>query len=53
MHLPYLTDARAPLTQQIETVNQHGEHALVSIPCERPLTVYVDKREPVTLMTLA
>ncbi len=52
MHFPFLTEARAPLTQEIETVNQHGERSLVSIPAERPLTVYVDKRELVTLMTL-
>jgi FdhD protein len=52
MPLPILTEARAPLTQEIETVNEHGERATASIPAERPLTVYVDKREIVTLMTL-
>jgi FdhD protein len=50
--LPRLTEARAPLTREIETVNEHGERGTISIPAERPLTVYVDKRELVTLMTL-
>ena len=52
MSLPFLTEARAPLTREIETVNEHGERGTTSIPAERPLTVYVDKRELVTLMTL-
>lgn len=52
MPLPLLTQARAPLTQEIETVNEHGERGAISIPAERPLTVYVDRRELVTLMTL-
>ncbi|MCX7247479.1 MAG: formate dehydrogenase accessory sulfurtransferase FdhD [Burkholderiales bacterium] len=50
--LPYLTQARAPLTREISAVNEFGEPATVSIPAERALTVYVDKRELVTLMTL-
>ena len=50
--LPRLTNARAPLTREVETVNEHGERDVVSIPAERALTVYVDKRELVTLMTL-
>jgi FdhD protein len=33
-------------------VNERGEREQVQIPAERPLTVYVDKRELVTLMTL-
>jgi FdhD protein len=52
MPLPFLTEARAPLTREIETVDEHGERGVTSIPAERPLTVYVDKRELVTLMTL-
>jgi FdhD protein len=36
----------------VEAVNEHGERDVVSIPAERALTVYVDKRELVTLMTL-
>ena len=33
-------------------MNEFGEHISVSIPAERALTVYVDKRELVTLMSL-
>jgi len=33
-------------------VNEWGESVTSTIPCERALTVYVDKRELVTLMTL-
>lgn len=50
--LPHLTQARAELTRTIGVVNEHGVHEQVSIPAERALTVYVDKREIVTLMTL-
>jgi FdhD protein len=50
--LPYLTQASAPLTREISAVNELGVSTLVSIPAERALTVYVDKRELVTLMTL-
>jgi formate dehydrogenase assembly factor FdhD len=42
----------APLTCEIDSVNEYGETVMVSIPAERALTVYVDKRELVTLMTL-
>jgi FdhD protein len=50
--LPRLTEARAPLTREVLVVNELGESDTVSIPAERALTVYVDKRELVTLMTL-
>ena len=50
--LPYLTQARAPLTFETVAVNEFGETTTVSIPAERALTLYVDKRELVTLMTL-
>src|SRR4051794_38326234 len=52
MPLPFLTEARAPLTREVETVNEHGDRSTTSIPAERPLTVYVDRQELVTLMTL-
>jgi FdhD protein len=52
MALPLLTHASAPLTREIETVNEFGDREAVHIPAERALTVYVDKRELVTLMTL-
>ncbi len=50
--LPRLTRAQAPLTCEIDVVNEYGERLQVAIPAERALTVYVDKRELVTLMTL-
>lgn len=50
--LPQLTQARAQLTREIQVVNEKGEHSAMQIPAERDLTVYVDKRELVTLMTL-
>ena len=50
--LPVLTEAQALLTREVDAVNEHGESLRVSIPAERALTVYVDKRELVTLMTL-
>jgi FdhD protein len=52
MPLPHLTRAQAPLTREVTAVNEHGEATPLSIPAERALTVYVDKRELVTLMTL-
>jgi FdhD protein len=50
--LPQLSHARAPLTREVSVINEHGEHSTTAIPAERDLTVYVDKRELVTLMTL-
>jgi FdhD protein len=49
---PELSQARAHLTHEVTAVDEKGRHSLISIPAERPLTVYVDKRELVTLMTL-
>ena len=50
--LPTLTHAQVPLTCAISAVNQYGEPQQVAIPAERALTLYVDRRELVTLMTL-
>ena len=50
--LPRLTQARAALTREVEVVDEQGARGTVSIPAERDLTVYVDRRELVTLMTL-
>lgn len=47
-----MTQAGAPLLRSIEIVDQHGQRRAIEIPAERPLTVFVDKRELVTLMTL-
>ena len=52
MNLPRLTDARAPLVREIDAVDEHGQTQRVQIPAERDLTVYVDRRELITLMTL-
>jgi FdhD protein len=49
---PLLSDACAGLTHEVEAVDERGRRSTISIPAERPLTVYVDKRELVTLMTL-
>ncbi|MEY4757257.1 MAG: hypothetical protein RJA34_2155 [Pseudomonadota bacterium] len=49
---PRLTQARAPLTHELTALNEFGEQVRLAIPSERALTVYVDKRELVTLMTL-
>ncbi|MEO5735183.1 MAG: formate dehydrogenase accessory sulfurtransferase FdhD [Rubrivivax sp.] len=49
---PRLSAARVSLLREIEVLDQHGQRRQIQIPAERPLTVYVDKRELVTLMTL-
>lgn len=49
---PRLTTARAPLTERVQVRNEWGEVSETSIPAERALTIYLDKREIVTLMTL-
>lgn len=49
---PYLTQASAPLTRQVQVINEWGEASSLFIPAERALTVYLDKQELVTLMTL-
>lgn len=50
--LPRLTQARASLTREVSVVDESGRSRPIRIPAERDLTVYVDKRELVTLMTL-
>ncbi len=49
---PVLSRSSAPLTHPVEVVDERGRRSTIHIPAERPLTVYVDKRELVTLMTL-
>jgi FdhD protein len=49
---PQLTRAAKPLTYEVEAINERGEAVLQPIAGEHPLTLYVDKREIVTLMTL-
>jgi FdhD protein len=49
---PQLTRAGRPLTFEVEAVNERGERLPTPIAGEHPLTLYLDKREIVTLMTL-
>ncbi len=49
---PILSNASANLFHDVEVLDERGRASTISIPAERPLTVYVDKRELVTLMTL-
>ncbi len=49
---PRITDASRPLTFEVEAINERGEAVPTPIAGEHPLTLYVDKREIVTLMTL-
>jgi FdhD protein len=49
---PRLTQASCELLREIRIVDEYGEQRSIHIPAERPLTVFVDKRELVTLMTL-
>ncbi len=49
---PRLTQARCELLREIQILDEYGERRSIYIPAERPLTVFVDKRELVTLMTL-
>ncbi|WP_353092532.1 formate dehydrogenase accessory sulfurtransferase FdhD [Methylibium sp.] len=50
--LPRMSRAQAALTRSVDVLDEHGERQTIQIPAERPLTVFVDKRELVTLMTL-
>ena len=51
-HKPLLTDAARPATFEVEALNEKGEAVPTPIAGEHALTLYVDKREIVTLMTL-
>ena len=51
-HRPELTDAAKPATFEVEAYNERGEMVPTAIAGEHPLTLYLDKRELVTLMTL-
>jgi FdhD protein len=52
MSRPKITQASRPLTFEVEALNERGEALPTPIAGEHPLTLYVDKREIVTLMTL-
>ena len=49
---PVLSEARAVLTHEVLAIDERGRRSGIAIPAERPLTIYVDRRELVTLMTL-
>ena len=49
---PVLSSAARPSTFEVEAVDEHGERRAVPIAGEHPLTIYVDKRELLTIMTL-
>ena len=49
---PELTDAARPATIDVSALDEHGATRSVAIAGEHPLTVYVDKQELLTLMTL-
>ena len=52
MPAPILSTASVDPLHEIEILDEYGERRRLFIPLERPLTVYVDRRELVTLMTL-
>ena len=47
-----LTHQARPVTTTVDAINERGEIVPTAIAGEHPLTVYLDKRELVTLMTL-
>ncbi len=49
---PLLSNATRPATVEVESMNERGERLATAIAGEHPLTLYLDKRELVTLMTL-
>ncbi|MEY3419149.1 MAG: hypothetical protein RJA46_920 [Pseudomonadota bacterium] len=55
MALPHhiqMTHASVPLVHEVQVMDEAGRIKTTHIPGERPLTIYLDKREVVTLMTL-
>ncbi len=49
---PQLSNSARPATFDVATLDEHGAPGVAAIAGEHPLTVYVDKREILTLMTL-
>ena len=52
MTRPIITHASRPLTFSVPSIDETGEQRMTEIAGEGPLTLYLDKREIVTLMTL-
>ncbi|MBT3203020.1 MAG: formate dehydrogenase accessory sulfurtransferase FdhD [Gammaproteobacteria bacterium] len=51
-YIPELTDAGLDSTSEVIALNELGEEVSSNIAVERALTIYLDKREIITLMTL-
>ncbi len=49
---PALSNNALPLTHAIDVIDEKGRVQQIEIPGERPLTIYLDKKELLTLMTL-
>lgn len=49
---PDMTDAGLPATQSVEAIDEYQNVRELQIADERPLTIYLDRNEVVTLMTL-
>ena len=49
---PQLSNAQCAPTFTVNARDENGTTVATAIAAERPLTIYVDKREIVTLMTL-
>lgn len=49
---PHLTQAGLAPTHPVVALDEYGQYRNVAIAGERPLTLYLDRREIVTLMTL-
>jgi FdhD protein len=52
LHRPLLTNAARPATFNVQSINEHGETGETPIAGEHALTLFVDKEEILTLMTL-
>jgi FdhD protein len=52
MRRPTLTNAARPATSVVEALDENGAPQCVEIAGEHPLTLYLDRREVVTLLTL-
>jgi FdhD protein len=51
-HNIQMSKASVPLVHEVQIMDEAGRIKTTHIPGERPLTIYLDKREVVTLMTL-
>lgn len=51
-YIPIMTRAGLAPTHAVEAVDEYGHRRELQVAGERPLTLYIDKKEIVTLMTL-